>query len=534
MALQPQYPGSGGGLYPATAGSNLPAPAGYNAIGQVPGTVPVGQAPSGGLVDPNQSPVSGGGMAPYLGFVATHMVWPNNHQSGNKQLFSRSRHVARDDMSDIKLGYTNMMLAGVGGTEYLPGYTTTIKCSIEYPVGAAPQLLTFSGGSSGVIAADGQIVFTDLTNLTTKIPRGAAFYIRTYQTSPGGVVYAAGRGASQSGAVASNGETITVGVTVTDYTESTTVPNATSNWVMYGPCAILGTTIRPSFFVFGDSRAYGSGETPFYGGLNQFGACGIVERAVSRYAAICNPSIPSAKAVDAAATNSSYNVRGVLPQYASHFINELGINDCSGGYTYAQLIANLRAMVAKFGNKPTLPMTLDPSTSASTDGWLTVGGQTTQATGETVRVAYNNTLSGGGLDWPFCGVIDTRPIYESAPNSGKFKAAMRTYSDGQMNAGSNILTSASANFTPDDRGCGVTVLGAGAAGAPLVGYISAVTSSTTVTIGNASFAAVNAATTVSGATWGFPLTVDGVHTTTQANRVQENDACWQVVAGLLL
>lgn len=60
MALQPQYPGSGGGLYPATAGSNLSAPAGYNAIGQVPGAVPVGQASNGGLINTNGSPVSGG------------------------------------------------------------------------------------------------------------------------------------------------------------------------------------------------------------------------------------------------------------------------------------------------------------------------------------------------------------------------------------------------------------------------------------------------------------------------------------------
>lgn len=473
-------------------------------------------------------------MAPYLGFVSTHMIWPNNNQTANKQLFSISRHVARDDIDEVIFGYTNTMLSGLGGTELIPGYTTTIKFSVEYPLGSPPQLGSFSGGVLGTIATDGKIIFCTPLKLNTRIPRGAAYYVRTLQTSPNGIVYAAGRGASQSGAVASNGETITVGVTVTDYTESNVVPNATSNFSMYGPCAIIGITTRPSFFVFGDSRVYGSGETPFYGGLNQFGACGIVERAVSRYAAICNPSIPSAKAVDAAATTSSYNIRGVLPQYASHFINELGINDCGGGYTYAQLVANIRSMVAKFGNKPTLLMTLDPSTSASTDGWLTVANQTTQATGETVRVTYNNMLSSGGLDGPFCGVIDTRAIYESAPNSGKFKAALRTFADGAMTAGSNILTSASANFTPDDRGCGVTVLGAGAAGAPLVGYISAVTNSTTVTIGNASFAAVNASTTVSGATWGYPLTVDGVHTTTQINRIQENDPCWQVIAGLLM
>jgi hypothetical protein len=460
------------------------------------------------------------------------MIWPNVTSTGNKQLFSRMRHVARDEIRDIKFGYTNITLAGIAGAELPSGYTTTIECSLEYPAGSAPKTMYFSGGAVGTIQPSGAILWTDRLTLATPIPRGAVFYSRTFQASASGIAYAAGRSNSKSGSVAANGETTTVGVTTTNYVNSTTVPNGTSNWTGYGPSAIIGTTARPSFFVFGDSRAYGSGEAPFYGGLNQFGACGIVDRAVSHYAAVCNPSIPGARAYEAAQTSSSYNVRGELPQYASHWINELGINDCGQGYTYAQLTANIAAMLAKFGNKPTFFMTLPPSTSASTDGWMTVASQTTQATGETVRVAYNKALAEGGVAWPCCGVIDERSIFESALYSGKFKAATRTFTDGAMTSGSNILTSATANFQPDDLGCGITVLGAGVAGAALVGYVSAVTNSTTVTIGSASFAAVNASTTVSGATCGFPATVDGVHTSTFVNRDLELHPCWAPIVGL--
>jgi len=70
----------------------------------------------------------------------------------------------------------------------------------------------------------------------------------------------------------------------------------------------------------------------------------------------------------------------------------------------------------------------------------------------------------------------------------------RTVTDGAITSGAAVFTSATAAFVPQDAGQNITVNGAGAAGANLATTILTYTNATTVTL------AVNASTTVSGAT----------------------------------
>lgn len=66
MALEPQYSGSGGGLYPASSQSQIPGPVGANKIEGVPAPSAVGVDAEGQLRTPGlQSPVSGGNVFPY-------------------------------------------------------------------------------------------------------------------------------------------------------------------------------------------------------------------------------------------------------------------------------------------------------------------------------------------------------------------------------------------------------------------------------------------------------------------------------------
>jgi parallel beta-helix repeat protein len=73
------------------------------------------------------------------------------------------------------------------------------------------------------------------------------------------------------------------------------------------------------------------------------------------------------------------------------------------------------------------------------------------------------------------------------------KGDFRTVSDGAISSGSNVLTSATANFTTSDVGKQITINGAGTSGARLTTTISAYTSSTQVTVVS------SASTTVTGA-----------------------------------
>lgn len=91
-----------------------------------------------------------------------------------------------------------------------------------------------------------------------------------------------------------------------------------------------------------------------------------------------------------------------------------------------------------------------------------------------------------------------------AGNTEKTLFASRTVTDAAITSGANVLTSATAAFTAADTGKEVTVLGAGAAGAPLgtsaVPVYMAYVNATTVNLVTAAGVAVNASTTVAAGT----------------------------------
>ena len=86
----------------------------------------------------------------------------------------------------------------------------------------------------------------------------------------------------------------------------------------------------------------------------------------------------------------------------------------------------------------------------------------------------------------------------------------KTFTDGAMTNGSNILTSATATFVVGDIGKMINVTGAGVAGKPLVTTIATRISATQVTL------AINASTTVSAKTIRYgakPAYTEGFYTT---------------------
>ena len=128
-------------------------------------------------------------LAQYLGQVATNCLGPNLQNKGATSFMSRSRHIARDDIKQVKIGFpnwvtrsdTNHLEAGMGGV-------ASIIASIEYPIGTSRQLL-FSGDMTGR-AADYTTLFSDPCDIS--IPDGAVFFVRTWFSNPAGIVWSDG------------------------------------------------------------------------------------------------------------------------------------------------------------------------------------------------------------------------------------------------------------------------------------------------------------------------------------------------------
>lgn len=110
--------------------------------------------------------------------------------------------------------------------------------------------------------------------------------------------------------------------------------------------------------------------------------------------------------------------------------------------------------------------------------------------------------------------------------------AIQTFSDGAITTGTATFTSSTANFLPSYVGESITINGAGVSGANLTTTIAAYNSATSVTV------AVNASTTVSGATFSFgsnQTQVNGIvlKTNVTNSMIINNDVRGNLTSGLV-
>ena len=350
-------------------------------------------------------------MQGYLGQIASRCFIPSTGRSANKQLMARSRHVAADHIDGLQLVYVNWY-ANSPGVENNGGADCTYTASIEYPAGTITRV-TFGGVNAGICPDGGQII-SDLCDV--QIPRGAVFYVRSWQNSPGGMLFTSRSGLNNvTGATPASGEWFDYGVTITDDTGVATNRNNKGTGNFFTPAAIVGLTARPSFFIVGDSRCMPNAT---YETLpNAVGGIGEVERSLAKSYGTINVSVSGDNYVNAI---TNYVKRLSLAQYTSHVIIELGINSFTGGRTSAQCLADLATMVAKFPAKSVYATTVSPK-SASTDAWATLGNQTADATSQTNRIAYNNALRTGQHTTGIAGFVEIADLVESARDSGLWK-----------------------------------------------------------------------------------------------------------------
>lgn len=357
---------------------------------------------------------------PYTGIVASRCAVPSALAAVNKQLMSRSKHIAMDRLSSIRLVFANWYVkssATIG--ENLPGASATFQAAIEYPSGTIAAVVNFGGAATGT-AADGETLVSDA--VAVNIPLGASFFVRTFVSSTAGILYRSGSGGLNNivGTPVS-GEAWTFGVTTPNLVNTPGPFANQQTGIYFGPTAIIGLTSKPTLFIAGDSRQ--NNGVSYDTTSDGFGLTGEFGRSFGVSLGALNAGCASERAQTLALTPALYAKRLALAQYCSHIVSGYGINDITGAggsaRTAAQLLADLQTIWAQFGGKPVYQSTIAPK-SSSTDSWATTVNQTTDAT-NSERTAFNDSIR--YMPPPLSGYFEVADQMESARNSGIWKAA---------------------------------------------------------------------------------------------------------------
>lgn len=334
----------------------------------------------------------------YLGPVATRTWLPTGTDTTNLQFNSRSWHFARTSISSLKIIFPNWT-----AYEGPIGSSVTVFASIEYPAATFTRV-TWNSGSTSVTVADLGTATSDFVNVS--IPNGAIFYVRFFCTGVSAVP------TEGSGKDTTRGDALNVGVSgLSDQTMSGTITN--NNTRGFWPAAILATTSSPSVVILGDSIGAGFGDS-----VDVSGDIGSIARSIGSSFGYTNMSASGATAKGVVDNNT---LRVPVASSASHVIVQLGVNDIFGNHrTPADLTSYVSTIKNLFPGKKIILVTITPDTT-STDGWVTVGNQTTlNSTDEASKVTYNTSVRAG-----VSGVLnfaEIADVAESARNSGLWKA----------------------------------------------------------------------------------------------------------------
>jgi hypothetical protein len=334
----------------------------------------------------------------YIGVVATKGLLNIYLSSPNKQIMTRSIHLAQDNISSLQLVFHNFNIVGSPLAEAGLGSTTAITASIEYPTGTFTQV-KFSGTATGTIP-DGGILVSD--SVAANIPIGTYFNVRDWLSNGAGILYRSGlNGPGEVAAFAPSGvPDMTMGGTIT----------SSGGQVGYFPAAIVGLTQRPSVYLLGDSRVFGQNDPP----NDATGDAGELARSIGPSFGYINDGLPSDKITSFLASHTN---RRALAAYTSDIISELGINDLLGSVTASTTLSNLQSLWALFPGKKIFQTTLPPITT-STDSWATLVNQTV-ASWNSQRTSLNNAIRAvpSGAN----GYFEVANVVESSQDSGKWQ-----------------------------------------------------------------------------------------------------------------
>lgn len=351
--------------------------------------------------------------APYMGLVGCRGKVPDK-TTGNYTGMFRRAEFARDAMTSFQLIYGGYWVDESVATDTATGEVAVvdrlIAVSIEYPEGVYTRV-TFGGANSVTIPSGAAAVISDaVTSLS--IPKGAAFWVNTFQNAGAGNTIPVHDSISQFTAM---GDRTSLGTgTVTDQT-MTTWAQGGAEYRGYGPLAIIGMTSLPSIVLAGDSLVVGNNS-----GINTNPFTGLLAPALGPLFGMTNLARGSERLTNFVA--GSMARRSQLFQYASHVALEYGINDLySGGKTGVQVdTLRQQAKAAYPAVKAWLETTITPKIPTSSDSWATLSGQTVDAQ-LAERTIANNLIRARASVY-----FEIADATESARASGKHKASPMT------------------------------------------------------------------------------------------------------------
>lgn len=334
---------------------------------------------------------------PYMGFVSNKSSIPQNNQPALHYGNSRQFMYARDNINQCKLVFPNWR-----GGEVSTGGIFTISASIEYPANNFTQL-TFGGLPTAVIP-DLTNITTDLVTLTTPIPDGAMFWVRTFQSSTTQLIFNSG-----GNLYTPNGDALEYSATI--IADKTLTPGALTNnagGAPYSCLGVIGLTSKPSFVLFGDSRILDGIDTP-----DSTGDIADTARSIGGTYGYSNCGASGEVAAGFATANNAN--RKLMLQYCSHVICGYGVNDIQSGATAANLEASLNTIWGFCTGKKLYQETIAPKTLSS-DTWATLANQTAAAnfplTGTGVRNVVNTYIL--GLPSPLFGTLDIASVVSTS------------------------------------------------------------------------------------------------------------------------
>lgn len=350
----------------------------------------------------------------YLGQVATKTRIPNNLSTTNKLANARTHHIARDDITALKIelpawywarNTTKAEISVTGNISY--------RAAIEYPAGVFTQV-KFGGAVSGLSTGPVPLL-SDFVNVT--IPKGAAFWVRTYAVATHSIVFTDASVAT-SGAWScdfANGEAYEYAASgITDKTMGgELVPNKTTNdAAICFPTAIVAMTRQPSALLIGDSRMYGFGDF-----FNAAGDMGEFARALGPSIGYINAGSSGDSLSEFIASSTR---RQALKAYCSHVIVETAINalrsSTGQNKTAAVVLAEQQTILGYFADKRCFVSTTAPSTT-SANGWI----DATQSLNSNAAqfTLFNDAVRAGVAG--ALGFFEIADVVTTARNSNKWK-----------------------------------------------------------------------------------------------------------------
>lgn len=221
----------------------------------------------------------------------------------------RSWHKASEAISALKLSYWNGYMNYLGGGIYEEigiGAPLFLETSIEYPASTFTRV-QWAGANVGEIASE---VLGESDFASVSIPKGAEFWVHSFQTCASGVVYSLKGSSSVLGdRMSDNGSSLVM---------SGSVPNSYPDRV-HTPVAIHGVTSKRAVLLVGTSRTVGSYDT-----YDASGDLGNVARSIGPKHAYLSAAMP-ADGAEELITYSAY--RRMFANYATDVIIDHGIND---------------------------------------------------------------------------------------------------------------------------------------------------------------------------------------------------------------